>query len=370
MLQGYFDESGGFDQEPKIFGLSGYLIDSEAAVVMDAEWGRVLNEYDIPYFHMVDCAHGAGIFSGMTKATRSQIVEKFIGLIKKNTLQGFSALVNGNVFESSVDAYSECASMAVSALEVFLDASRAKDDIAYIFESGHKSQGSAYNHVAEKLAALSASLTFARKESVRLLQAADLLAWQSTKYAKDAHTGKRAPRKDFLSLMEHRHHFFFVSIRDKQKTMAIELWPLSERSKDTVALALSGGDGPIPFSVEDGEGVPIVMVNSTVGSRMGAGRMAYVGFTALGAMGVKKPLYLCFDEMRLVEAIHMLVGATGIYGDGDMIPAMSAKAISFHKDGQNDIAMRVQLTDKARLVFRIPKEVFDKGFGVRNGDKS
>src|SRR5438876_2737615 len=38
---------------------------------------------------------------------------------------------------------------------------------------------------------------------------------------------KRAPRKDFQSLMEHSHAFVYLGEGDRKDTMGIELWPMS-----------------------------------------------------------------------------------------------------------------------------------------------
>jgi len=206
MFEGYFDESGDLEVSPKIFCISGYCIESDQAKVMDEKWGEVLVENNIPYFHMVDCAHGNPPFDHLLKSERVDLVKKLIELIKAHTLCGFSILAKGEYFEASEkhpDEYSSCVSSSIVALNSFLTVNRISgQQIAYFFENGHKNRGRAYNHVAAKLLELNAPLTFASKQQVKLLQAADLLAWQSTKYAKDRTSGARPARKDFLSLME------------------------------------------------------------------------------------------------------------------------------------------------------------------------
>ncbi len=208
LLEGYFDESGGFDQEPKVFCIAGYFLYSEQAKEMDAAWGGVLKEHAIPYFHMVDCAHGNGVFAEKSKNERSEIVKKLIELIKAYTVEGFAAIVREETFvisEKHPDLYSACAQLCIGALQAYLEISRREGEIAYFFETGHKNRGRAYSHVAERLEKAGASMTFHKKEKLRLLQAADLLAWQVTKWAKDGITKKHPPRADFKSLMEHSH---------------------------------------------------------------------------------------------------------------------------------------------------------------------
>jgi hypothetical protein len=81
--EGYFDESGSFEEEPGVFCVAGYLIESAQAAAMDQRWGEILAQHNIPYFHMVDCAHGAPPFADMEKAERIEVEMKLIGLIKE-----------------------------------------------------------------------------------------------------------------------------------------------------------------------------------------------------------------------------------------------------------------------------------------------
>lgn len=53
LIEGYFDESGDLDSDPGVFCVSGYFIKPEAARLMDGEWGAILVDHQIPYFHML-----------------------------------------------------------------------------------------------------------------------------------------------------------------------------------------------------------------------------------------------------------------------------------------------------------------------------
>jgi hypothetical protein len=69
------------------------------------------------------------------------------------------------------------------------------------------------------------SHTFTSKEDVRLLQAADLLAWQSAKFMKDKISRRRKPRRDFLELLKHPHAFHYVVFHNNQVGMSIDESP-------------------------------------------------------------------------------------------------------------------------------------------------
>src|SRR5690606_18032419 len=99
--------------------------------------------------------------------------------------------------------------------------------IAYFFEAGHKNGALAERGVLEWAREgahnqFYASHTFARKQDVRLLQAADLLVWQAAKFMKDKVTNTRAPRKDFMSLMEHSHVFAYIILDGSYVGMSID----------------------------------------------------------------------------------------------------------------------------------------------------
>lgn len=356
MFEGYFDESGDFEENQQIFCVAGYFIDSERAKLMDEKWHEVLRAHNIPYFHMVDCAHGNEPFDKMEKEERIEIVKKFIQIIKDYTIAGQAVLAKADYFEISEkdpDVYSSCVDGCVLALRSWLDIHRMKGDIAYFFESGHKNRGRAYNHVAQRLAEYSASLTFAGKDQVRLLQAADLLAWQCTKYAKDRSARSRPPRKDFISLMEHRHSLAYVSMANGESQVAFEEFPMSVRSPFTSAQSIDR-DGPIVLLREDGDDRPIVVIKEAIGWRLGGGRSAYVAFKDLG----NKEFYLAFSDISIRETISaLLVAATDTYAD-DRLLAFTASNASV-KMGPERFELTVLLASGQPLTFDLTREAIE-----------
>jgi hypothetical protein len=253
---------------------------------------------------MVECAHGNGVFSKIEKGERSELVTKLIALIKANTLSGFSAILHKSQFQAAArfsDAYVAAAEMCVNSLLSFLAVSTLEGNVSYFFEAGHNSQGRAYNHFARPLSKESA-VTFAKKENLPLLQAADLLAWQSTKYVKDRTSGARPMRRDFESLMEHHHSLAYMFVRGNELELAFEDFPLSRRSQKSVALNFHT-DGPINYACEDGDSTPIIVLDEPKEWRYGGGKLIQVYFTGLGS---EKRLALAFDEPRLRWAIEAL----------------------------------------------------------------
>lgn len=357
LVEGYFDESGDFDDAPGVFCISGYYISSDAAKEMDKKWAEVLETHNIPYFHMVDCAHGNETCEGKEVKERIEIVKKFIDLIKKYTITGFSAVCREQDFQVSEkhpDVYSACVALAVRGMRAFLEINRMNHDISYFFETGHKNRGRAFNHIADHLRSVSSPITFAAKEDIRLLQAADLLAWQTAKYQKDKITGARPPRKDFLSMMEHMHSFVHMNVANGEDSLAFEDWPLSRRSQTTVGMSI-GKDGPITYLTEDGDDMPIIPIEAATGHRMGGGRMALVRFKDLKA----KQFALAFDQHRLYEAALSLVSAMDIYDDEQNRLVLPATDVLIERV-EGGALLEIRAPNKIKLTFFLSEDMLKR----------
>ncbi len=214
IYEAYLDESG-CDDGSRVLCVAGYLIRSDLAQLMEKEWRSILTRYALPYFHMVDCAHGSGVFEKLTKQQRISVEIEFINLTKKYTAFGFAAIVNPQRHEQGVvlDPYTFCLDVCLVGMTNIVVT--PQDKVALFFESGHKNGAKASAFIQKMgLPPAYASHTFAKKEEVCLLQAADLLAWQCTKHLKDKVFNNRAPRKDFLNLMSHQHYFSYIILRE------------------------------------------------------------------------------------------------------------------------------------------------------------
>lgn len=369
IVEGYFDESGDLDVAPGIFCVSGYFMAPDAAKAMDAKWRAVLSEHgNLPYFRTVECVHEppAGPFVGKSDDERSLIVRKLIQIIKDHTLEGISIVARATTYQGpkrdEPNLYSQCASACAQAVQQFIYTHRIEGGIAYFFESGHKNKGSAYNYLAEKIKRPQDSLTFAGKTEAQLLGAGDLLAWQSAKYAKDyfyprldGGTPIRRPRRDFQSLMEHHHAFFYLDVGNKSSSgLGIEIWPMHLRNPNPEVIKASIDDaGPIVFLRENGDPTPIIPVEKTIGWRLGSARLAYVTFEGIG----QKKFVLALDAPRLFEAITRLLESTGLYENSEIVPLFPADSIIV--DDINDlIILRIKLRKGASLAFHLPPEVF------------
>jgi hypothetical protein len=355
MYEGYFDESGDIETEG-VFCISGYYLTSQQAIEMDRRWAEVLTDYDLPYFHMVDCAHGAPPFRHLSKDTRIIVVKRLIKIIKENTLRGFSNAFYAGRMSKSIggDVYSDAVSTCVTALDTFIRLSGMDSKkTAYFFEAGHKNKGNAYNRVAHHVEKIGASITFAKKEQIRLLQAADLLAWQSTKFLKDRLSQKRQPRKDFLSLMEHRHTFAHLSVDENSEAgLAFEEFPERKQPGSMVRLTIEN-DGPISFVREGSRDTPIIPVTKVLGWRAAAGGTISMGFKQLD---MQKECEISLDQPRLHEAISTLINATSAYAGKKVPVGISPREILISKT-ENGLLMTSVLPMGGQIGTYLPNDL-------------
>jgi len=148
-IEAYFDESGSHDGSP-VLCVAGYLFDKTRAQALDLAWKGVLDRYSLPFFHMVDCAHGAEPFDKLTKLERVDAEKEIIGLIRENILFGVAIAVDereydklfrpGNPFGT---AYSYCCWTCLTAIHNWIGLHTLDAKIAYFFEAGHKHQNEA-----------------------------------------------------------------------------------------------------------------------------------------------------------------------------------------------------------------------------------
>src|SRR5436190_3660189 len=103
----HFDESG-THASATVVGLAGYIILKDQYAALERDWDAVLNwdalPHKLPYFHMADCAPdpGNGVFAGISKPLRIQIVSRLIAAIKRHTAMGFAVTVDIDQFNTFV----------------------------------------------------------------------------------------------------------------------------------------------------------------------------------------------------------------------------------------------------------------------------
>lgn len=226
ILEAYFDESGSHDGSP-VLCVAGYLFEKDRCRLLDLAWKDALDRFGLPYFHMVDCAHGIEPFDKLSKDERVAVETEMIQLIRSHALFGMGVAVveseNNEIFPPSArialpsdelttplpgSAYSYCCWTALSAIYGWIMGRNFDGEIAYFFEAGHKHDGEADAIMRRIFKAPNlrseyryASHSFVQKEKVRPIQTADILAWQHATDVKKILAAK-VRRKDYIALIE------------------------------------------------------------------------------------------------------------------------------------------------------------------------
>jgi hypothetical protein len=229
--QAYFDESGSHGDSP-ILCVAGYIFRKSEALKLGREWRRVLRWKQLPYFRMVECAHGNGPFANLRKDERVTVQTKLIDAIKRHALQGVAITIDPAEYASFPkrmplakpglydDAYSFCTQVIMTGVSVFIERNPQVGRMAYFFEAGHASAPQADQIMRLMLAQPRvkeqfryAGHAFVEKRDSPQIQAADLLAWQW--YTDRRHVAEGRPRrKDCDSLLELHHNAVHIDSKE------------------------------------------------------------------------------------------------------------------------------------------------------------
>jgi len=90
MMSVYFDDSGTHDDSVAV-AVGGYLATREAWGVFQERWKAILDEHEIPFFHMVDFEARQKQFDGWENDKRIALQTKLIRLIREHTQITISA---------------------------------------------------------------------------------------------------------------------------------------------------------------------------------------------------------------------------------------------------------------------------------------
>ena len=217
----YFDESGTDEKSPDLV-VAGYIFLSENVAPFEAEWRAMLDKYGLPFFHAVDCMHGAGVFKHLTLEERIAAQTDAIEIIKKYGAKGIALSIDKAVFPAIghpalwTTPYTFLCGQVLFGVRNWADAIGFHGEVEYVYEAGADGQSKAAEETAHALLNDESLPVFrygkhrhATKTDDMGLQAADLLAWHWRTHNRRIKEGK-GKRKDFQNLMGLRvdfHHY-------------------------------------------------------------------------------------------------------------------------------------------------------------------
>jgi hypothetical protein len=226
MLQAYLDES--VDKDHRMFVVAGFVGRSDAWSSLLHEWIDRIQPERLPRpikaFHMTDCENGGGEFRdvlGWDKTSRTDLIIDLIDIICRHRVGMFGVGVPIKEYEALSPVtdqglklgytqyhFAFQAAVAYLAAEMEDHEFPRHDTIAFFLDrnSPHESWANAlHKHLQNSDQSWShriGSLTFNSKEKLRLLQVADLGAYESMKYLTNAVFTEGRSRRSFNKLAE------------------------------------------------------------------------------------------------------------------------------------------------------------------------
>lgn len=193
MLEAYFDES---ERTEGTFCVAGYAFAPAQAKKLEKEWTRLLGHRKP--FHMTDVVALQQQFRDLSRHQANRLIRDAVVLVTSRMsfgvavscdlaeIRGLAPVVPGLSSE-----YAVCCHVSMIMLSKQVREERRPDRISYTFEAGHRDEGLANLYLTRQVADLVASHSdqyryhshaFVPKTDSSALQAADMLAWEWTKY--------------------------------------------------------------------------------------------------------------------------------------------------------------------------------------------
>jgi hypothetical protein len=99
-LSVYLDETGAATTE--FFGVAGVLAPDDSWKDFERRWLQALEEFKIPYFHMVEFAHSTGVFKDWkgNEPKRRELFGKLLGILATAYPIPFGAVMRMSDFQS------------------------------------------------------------------------------------------------------------------------------------------------------------------------------------------------------------------------------------------------------------------------------
>jgi Protein of unknown function (DUF3800) len=238
LAESYFDETNTHGGGERLC-VGGYIFYKEAAERQAKRWVELLGKWKIPFFHMVDCAHNAEVFSHLTKDECDLAAREAIQIIKETASMGVVVTVLESDYIQimpQVDffgsAYDTCARDVMSGVSAWIEQSEFTGSMHYYFEGGTDTEANASFSIMRMMKdpdmrkeARYSGHSFVPKILSPGVQAADILAWHAGQDCKRALRGDPM-RKDFDSLCEIPHRCVHISremLQERARIITSEL---------------------------------------------------------------------------------------------------------------------------------------------------
>lgn len=239
IAESYFDETNTHRGDQHLC-VGGYVFYKEAAEKQASRWAGLLTKWNLPFFHIVECAHNVGVFKHLTANECDLAAREAIQIIKETASVGICITVLESEYQEIMpplkfigSAYDTCARDAIAGVASWIASSNFVGPMYYYFEEGTHTENNASYRIKEMMKepdirreAHYAGHNFVPKMRSPGIQAADILAWHAGQDCKRALRGERS-RKDFNSLCEITHKVLHLDRRKLEERASLILEELN-----------------------------------------------------------------------------------------------------------------------------------------------
>lgn len=191
----YFDESYTHPPAPLVYTIAGYVSTNYQWRKFRKEWRTILDQEGLTHFHMVDFQACKQPYGAWPKQKRIKFLQALHKTIHKRTVRSFTTSVNLSDYELLTEQekyffgspHVQATIHCMKLIAKWADNEKIKEPMPYVFESGSahdKELRRLFDDTmdeGEKAAYRCASISFADKKDIEMLQAADVLAYEITK---------------------------------------------------------------------------------------------------------------------------------------------------------------------------------------------
>lgn len=233
LYSAYLDESG-IDKGNDFVAVAGFVSNTSKWNAFSQEWKPLLDEWQIPYFHMTDFENRRSYYSSWSKEERETRLNCLLGIIKKHTFLSVGYVIRKRQFnEIMTDRAKDLCGNAYGLASIgcwYAIRQKVKNVdglVDYTMESVNQGSGALLkiHGIQSKFPewvedTCMHSLSFRDKHTFLPLQAADILAYELFKQAKRQFGGeKRKPRYPLQQLaIPNRQEWHYADDAELQNT--------------------------------------------------------------------------------------------------------------------------------------------------------
>lgn len=220
MLQAYFDESG-HSSDSQFVCMGGCLAPVETWDQFEKDWGQVLLDYDLTWFHMTDFESYQGEFKGWSKGKHEQLLGRLMAIMDHHIQLYVGTSENVGEYDRQPqprdDPYFQCLLVCLDSVASYVAQLPEEEKVQVIF-ADHPEFGRRvrrlYPEVREVKGMYSrlAGDSYFKAKDVYPLQAADIVAFEVRKERKRQAHGStqpmRWPRKQLKGKAWYDHGYF------------------------------------------------------------------------------------------------------------------------------------------------------------------